>query len=726
MSDMSFERKFGQLVDAQVNEKLPSLVDSRIGFQVIDKNEDETRAVGVAAFVVNDVWLYIPVFFLNGEMKGFDLVYMKNKDIFIPAMDNWIETIKDQGITALGTGRDKGKDEEFVAGPADTHVFVTEASTFGKNASFDANSLIEKEEWDRMVSHSRGDVQFPDLMSDIPKLGKTACKAFIDSFMQDADFANALFSNYSVEDLQKVATECAVVAFPDTPVEEEEVKIYTQDMPKEAKHDLEDTEKRLLMNQGIYVKDNRTNHSKVFQESVDTSTYQNPVDPGIYDIFLQNGEHKTFIVLTPQLFGERGSMNISRPSRSSKGRTLCLIDPDNPKKYIRKENTDVYGKPSTNIDEKTTKAVQGGRKASLRTLKDIKKDVYMLFVHSANSSIETCLRAKKHASDGSMYVTVKNTTGNGNVAFAPLEGDQELMVEFTGPDGKLKVHGNKLFVPEGTRIFTHDPYSASTDKNTELLLGGPSSMYQLMHKQANLHHLSITHSGDTATIKFDGESEGMVSKVAALTSLVKDHGIYAGQAVQMLKEAEKSPYSTKGFLIKHAASYDSAAYGASQRPFQGGPGGQHENAVTVSVNTTTGNKHSQPKDSQDKNILPEEAIEQAQQASAAGIKEVFDVSVIESLLDIADVGELRRDYITDMIRGMDKVGRMLFIYYWHNDEFEDRYGKEDMIKLEDTLKQVFQSTGDLVLFLKEKTAFNPDSSESLLGSLSEGIATAGE
>ena len=70
--DASFEQKFGQMVDAQINERLPSLVDFRIGFQCMDKNEDETHAVGVAAFVLNNIWLYIPVFFIEGDLRGFD------------------------------------------------------------------------------------------------------------------------------------------------------------------------------------------------------------------------------------------------------------------------------------------------------------------------------------------------------------------------------------------------------------------------------------------------------------------------------------------------------------------------------------------------------------------------------------------------------------------------------------------------------------------------------
>jgi hypothetical protein len=54
------------------------------------------------------------------------------------------------------------------------------------------------------------------------------------------------------------------------------------------------------------------------------------------------------------------------------------------------------------------------------------------------------------------------------------------------------------------------------------------------------------------------------------------------------------------------------------------------------------------------------------------------------------------------MKALDRLGRILFQFYWHNDEFMDRYGKADMPELEDTLRNAFEVLGDLVLFLKEK------------------------
>ena len=153
----------------------------------------------------------------------------------------------------------------------------------------------------------------------------------------------------------------------------------------------------------------------------------------------------------------------------------------------------------------------------------------------------------------------------------------------------------------------------------------------------------------------------------------------------------------------------------------GGPSPREGAVTTYETQSLDGRPLTGPRDS-DGTMLPHQAVQRAMQSAEAGIKEVFDVSVLKGLIDRADISELRRGYISDMVRGMDRVGRLLLLFYWHQDEFEERYGKDDLQKLEDTLREVFQSQGDLILFLKEKTGYSPDESEAMFGALSEDVA----
>lgn len=714
--ETGFEQKFGQLVDAHLNEKLPSLTNYRVGFQVIDKTEEGDRAVGIAAFVVNDVWLYIPIFFLKGDLRGSDLIYVKQRDIFVPAVDNWITTISERGLEVLGQPSNS-EDQDFFAAPEDTNVFLS-SSEFGKTAAFDDNSIVDYEEVCEMFKCYK-DASMPvDLEKDLERLGPTAAKTFSNTVMRNEKFANAVFTHYGVNSVESMLMKCArIYANSQKTAAPEDVVFYTDPMSKEAA-ELGDTEKGLLLRNDVYVRDTRTNFSKIYEDEVGTGVIQNPTSPGIYDVYMQNGEFKSFIVLTAKCVDEDTDM--FRQRQNNVGHGVCLIDVNKPTKYIRKKNQEVFCKPSTNISEADVKSLQGGKKASLRSLRDVKIGTNLLFVTSPDNAVETKLVGKQTDGDGSLVVVVSNTAGTLSKEMALNTSDGEIVIEFTGREGRLKVKGDHLFVPSHCRVFLREPES----KEFRVSLGTPETIYQVMHKQAGLNRVQLFATQGTMEIKTASGSTGLLSRNEGLRHLIKDHGVFAGQAMQLWNRAKRSKGNRTSFLIKHAGPYDAGRYGTSEKPFLGGPSANEEYAVKGEVQYEGGKALTGPKASDNSNILPAEAVDKATQASQAGIKEVFDVAVLEGLVDKTDISELRKDYLKDMIQGMDKVGRMLFLFYWHRDEFEDRYGAEDLVKLEDTLKDVFTSLGDLVLFLKNKTAYSPESAESLFGTLSEDVATA--
>jgi len=284
-----------------------------------------------------------------------------------------------------------------------------------------------------------------------------------------------------------------------------------------------------------------------------------------------------------------------------------------------------------------------------------------------------------------------------------------LAIEFTDKRGKLGIYGNKLFIPNGVRMFIRGSY----DDSKKFILGNLSTLHQMLIKEAELDHLQVRVNGPSCSYKVaDMQKWASATKLDTLRFIIEDCGVFAGQAQQMLKEASCQKTNTATFLLKTAAS-ERSAYGDSKAPFLGGPRGKAENAVTTQENKTQG-----------KALMPQAAIQKATKAAQSGIQEVFDISVLTSLINVADISELRGEYVADMIRGMDKLGRMLFIFYWHSDEFEEKYGSEDLAELEDTLKQVFLELGDLVLFLKEKSGYASDTSESLIGDLSEDLGSA--
>ncbi len=710
MPDVTFEVKFSQLVDSALKEKVPTLLEYRVGFQIIDKEEDETKAVGVSVFVVNGLWLYMPIFFVDGDLKGSDLLYVKQNDIFVPARDNWITTFKEQGTVVLGKG-----DFEIGAGKsldnAPESVSLDDKSNIEyKVASedvFNFNSILPK----MMKRYTDASYDFKDKLAG---LGKDAQIIFANTVRKSPEFANTLFHFYSPKEIKGFASTFSA-EYEKRAAEEEEkegpvqIDIIT-DISDPKAEKLKDSEKKVLVRQGVFVGDERYNFSKIFHNRIDPGITENPNSSGIYDVLLADGKWKAAVVL----FFNKLAPDYGDKYTSVSGNTrpisqnIAVIPLDNNQRYFRRQVTDVFCKAPSNESLKKFEGVKGGISAGAESLLTSLSKYDDIDSMGPVFGPEKCLIANGVSRCYEVKLPYKKEFIGNTISVREGFDNDQYDIEFTGKEGELSLYGNKLFVPKDARIFLPAKY----EEDSKFNLGNVTQIYANLIKQASLDSLTVQSLGNSAEIRINSHSSGLLDKVAAIRYLAEGVGLYAGQAQQILKEAGRKDNRRVTYLLKIAAPYDVAAY-EGKAPFMGGPAAKTEQGVEETTVTSKGKEQ--------KNMLPEEVVDKANKASQTGIKEVFDVSVLEGLVNIADLSELRKDYIKDMIKGMDRVGRMLFLYYWHNEEFEDRYGDEDMAKLEDTLKQVFVSTGDLVLFLKEKVAYAPDSSESLLGSLSEDI-----
>jgi hypothetical protein len=680
MPAQSFEYKFSQLADSQLSEKAPSLIKYKVGFQILDKNDDDTKAVGVMAFVINNVWAYMPIFFMEGGLAGMDLLYLKQNDIFAPSSDSWISAVKAQGDSLMGKPVSEEEEGDGVLQVSDADLGTE------KLASLDsANGIISKEELCSMLKVQSKSVSL-DLMDKLACMGKDAVTAFVHTLSKSPDFANAVLRYYTPEDLQKVAAAINEVTMVEAKPAETEVE-FIVDIDEPAAKALEDSEKKVLLRQGMYVKDGRKSFSKIFGQSIQTGTCQTPNYSGIYDVLMRDGTFKTMLILV---------LPGSASKYGSKSNKVALIDFTDPTYYYVRPSCEVFCKTIENMALTQDQAKVGGIKATKTALKNYSKPSSLLFAQGSSKVIEGYLNYES-TMGGTIVMDSLNTCGH---ECGPC-CDSGYTVDFTGKPGKLTVSGRTVFIPEDTRIFMSAPW----EKNKKLTLGTLDVIYAAMVKEAELQPLHIYAQGGLAQVVSGKGATGLLDKTAALKHLVLREGIFAGQAQQLLKEASRNRNNACKYFIQYAPA------------FLHKEGAKTENAVSETTHAVGGKALASQE-------MPKDVVDKVVRASEAGIKEVFDTSVLKSLIEIADVSELRKDFITDMIKGMDRTGRMLFLYYWHNEDFAEKYGDEDMEKLENTLKQVFVSMGDLVLFLKEKMADSPNSADSLFGSLSESIGGA--
>ena len=106
-----------------------------LGFEIVTKNEENTRLVGVFAFRVSGEILLVPVFYLNGQIKGQDLLYRKGVNRFCPNTDKWIAYLLSRSEDTDGRGINR-------QGP-DARIHLNINQLAGQNLGFKSASADE-------------------------------------------------------------------------------------------------------------------------------------------------------------------------------------------------------------------------------------------------------------------------------------------------------------------------------------------------------------------------------------------------------------------------------------------------------------------------------------------------------------------------------------------------------------------------------------------------------
>jgi hypothetical protein len=94
-------------------------------------------------------------------------------------------------------------------------------------------------------------------------------------------------------------------------------------------------------------------------------------------------------------------------------------------------------------------------------------------------------------------------------------------------------------------------------------------------------------------------------------------------------------------------------------------------------------------------------------AAETGAQNVFDPAMIGSLLKTNRVQAQVDDIMPDLVTALDKLCRLLLLFYWHNNEFAENYGADEMAEFEEVLQDSIKRMGTMVLFLKQRAEESP-------------------
>lgn len=769
-NDVSFEQAFSNLAHSYLKDKAPTLLDHELGFQLLDKNQDNTKAIGVFGFKVGTNLLYAPVVFLNGSLKGHELLYLKNQDMFVPMKENWLNYIMNRKPSMVGKSVDRNSSRlgmlmpdfsRMINSPRNkmassmtlAEVMEPVLPVFASCATLDVNKAVKE------LGEA---VNLPDFLK---RAGLDMIERVVSMCHEYPEFAKAIDDFHGLDVISEAIKVAAArpqivksvpqiitgsIADDDSPIKSGALKVITYDVTIQTANPPETTpeDAEKLLRDKVLIKDKRGDDEVSIPYHVRVEErLQNPTETGLYEVLTKAGEfEKCLVIVGPYGPDRKEFVTVVRTGDSPDWVNKPACDVWTVHQYSPEEFTEWYDslKDAGSLATGDSKYILIGPRGHgtlpfrVRSALDLGNDTKSYDVFFSSYCDRSTFSTGSRGRDRRSY-----SAYDGNDCCSSADE----RIHINGKEGsKIRAIRGDVYIPEGYKVVTaresadwdHSgsvtPAIAPGDlldshmylmspkhnsrgsaEKTSFVLGNKTdARVNLMSKLAEL---SLTSNGSYYTV--NGVRRHQID---TLIHLVSDHGLREKAARHIMGLAQhKGHYDCH---IKYASPYGQA----SGSPFltQSGPSVQTPPEPPVSggsfMHTDIPTRYPQNDAMQVTGLEPgrndpniynpnpmydrrshEMDMQQMMQAAQTGQKEVFDTSAISSLLKAVRDDSMIDRYLGDLTKGLDRLGRIMLFFYWHGDTFADRYGKQDMPELEDSLRNSFEALGDIIIFLKQKS-----------------------
>lgn len=702
--DSEFEQSFFQLAFERLQEKLYNLLPFLVGFEVANKSPDGTKALGVFGFKSNNgQMLFVPAFFVNGDVKGVDLIYSKNNEQFYPLNEDFAELFLKDEATGLGDASHE-----------------TEKQINQKMPAVDVKDMVRPPR--------TGKVSYASVLDFVEQSDNLTKQAFYTLFRDNDEFTESVLRFYPIEKVAKAIT--PKVTKKTLPVSS--VSVYTKD---DNIAGLSDKQKSTVLEQGYVVIDKRKPEEKSkFGLIKYEEKFTNPDESGFYAYLTRTGHLRYAIIITkPMMLANHYSTDEALiidldSKRNGQGYRTKLKDVFTKGKYSVKDFSDslslmddlAESKPSFSesyilINENFRATVP------FRVVTNYKDDQGL-----RNIQVETL--GTSEGFDSSVGYRKKDTRPNSYFADKTPSNEYKKynLVLTKKPGDKLEFVGENILVPKGFKLMNvrfRAPYSEeccteSTDwkekqnkvdderrKYEEGRPGPVSSVFGALRATAQLP-LTVNSNGSeyfvtvgTAKKKFDNP---VTTKIAMITRLGLDEKV-ASDLVDSVPD-----FGSKKGYIKFAYTGDQHFNMWEPTPYNNELGQPEYDGVGHTEVMNQDPSYTEDPTRLGLAEMPnveglDKAVNTANQLAQSGQKEIFDTHTIATLAKYVSPEAKVTGYMPDFISCLDKLGRMVFLVHWETDKFEQMYGRSELPELVELLTNVNKNLGDLVIFLKRKS-----------------------
>jgi hypothetical protein len=724
-ADDQIEGAFFQLAYQRLQDTLKNLIPYLVGFEIVKKNEDNTKALGVFGFrSTGGQVLFVPAFFINGKVKNLDLLYSKNNEQFYPLNEDFAEMfIKDE---LLGLGEDSKQHRSDIMRDA-TQGDYRQMSVPPRTGRYAIASVI-------------------DYVKDSDNQTK---KAFTSLIEKDAEFCESVLRFYPME---KVAEAIALEDGDKYRKSDKATKKLKLIMPtdKAEVKKLNQSDKETLLTQGYVIVDDRAVGEKASFGTVDyLKKFTNPTESGFYSYVTKLG-------------GLRYGLLLVRPKQLQQDFAIddtLVID-------LESKDGTAYIKDHKGIFTKDQYRVQD-YSAVHKMMVDAAEgkpgysNVYVLLNENLKATQPFRINANFKDHSGIRRISVEpyseanwcdrgdmggkwdrpgsvHDLPRGNFYDHPKKAREVMLVMTKKQGDRLEYKDKMIYVPAGFKLLKispadhnrpvmpmypdNSPMLSKKDKENqdklkcdaeaekEQLLRGepgyPGTLHGIL-RDKNVFPMTVHTNGSEYFVDIDGAKKKYDDPLKAKIAMVMDLGLDQKEASDLLDSLVPG-FSKKGH-IKMAYTGDIYPQPFEEQPYvnefgQNTTVGVGQENTLPTMDSYTGNPTRQ-----DLGTMPEikgidpKYVQQAVQLAQNGQKEIFDTHMIGALAKYVSVGDKISEYLPALVESMDRLGRILFLLHWETDKFKEMYGRGDLPELVELVTNVFKNTGDLIVFLKRKS-----------------------
>ena len=813
-----FEQDLSSMAYQFVVDRAPALLPYMLGFEVVDRSEDGSKAVGIYGYKIDDDFYYIPVFFINNQIRGVDMILNKRTNSFVPLTEDWINYIINKHSVTLGEPASKDvtstleqPDLNFLQAPSNRKTASAEDTMWSLKTAW----AIMKEQSEKMAS---SDPLVKSMFNGVLRavkgapIKKEAEAKYINGFMRtvggpeaqisllktfkNIKFANAALTFYenmtafdedNVKDafIHKQAMAKKAAALPKLKVvTAEDITVKVEDNTSTSEEDA-----KQILSRGFTITDSRPDEDKADISDdvviVDfEKRYSSPTEVGKYSFVMSDGKLRDGYLL---------SLTHS-PDECDRDETTIVYFPD--EKVVAmapvsalvvdsgteaKSHGDDYAKlfaqakpydevePSTDYSNGKAYIFVGpdGQAFTPVQIRAVFKDGDNVTYKYDNSTYRHCVKtsAKSNGVDfGNWDLSDRFHDSNGyktndkgphyghGICECSISAD---MLKFCKGITRPSATSKGLIVPDTWKVLEAtciDPstgydYSKTTEEERARIraadeqkrleykekytFGSLSCIIASLHEEGSARMKLASVGPNEFHIHVDGfrQTPRITYKEAALT-LVSHFGTSPSATFRMLDKAaaegsvrvtvsprKRLQKSAQGVGVSMPAPVQQEAsmdpytgipvYGdpytdQQTGQFTGVPSLPTEGGLTRGI--ADGSEIQKGMQGPEDQTIPidQQAQELAAQAAQAGQKHVFDQAAVGGLSKVYDTSAVVDSYIPNFMDSLDRLGRVMFLFYWKHDDFNARYGSDDVVEMEDRLRGVFKQLGDLTLKLKEK------------------------